>query len=104
MRRAYISGFTGSAGTAVVTKDKAALWTDGRYFLQVWEKRTINLLFRHSAELAIYIMVSKLYLFLFYFWEVCQIFVVSIYFSLINILISCSLRDINFIGNFLSWL
>ncbi|KAF9623922.1 hypothetical protein IFM89_006649 [Coptis chinensis] len=35
MRRAYISGFTGSVGTAVVTKDKAALWTDGRYFLQV---------------------------------------------------------------------
>lgn len=34
MRRAYISGFTGSAGTAVVTKDCAALWTDGRYFLQ----------------------------------------------------------------------
>ncbi|KAK1258947.1 hypothetical protein QJS04_geneDACA010229 [Acorus gramineus] len=34
MRRAYITGFTGSAGTAVVTKDKAALWTDGRYFLQ----------------------------------------------------------------------
>lgn len=36
MRRAYITGFTGSAGTAVVTKDKAALWTDGRYFLQVF--------------------------------------------------------------------
>ena len=34
-RRAYISGFTGSAGTAVVTKDQALLWTDGRYFLQV---------------------------------------------------------------------
>ncbi|BAF21063.1 aminopeptidase P2 isoform X2 [Oryza sativa Japonica Group] len=34
MRRAYLTGFTGSAGTAVVTKDKAALWTDGRYFLQ----------------------------------------------------------------------
>ncbi|KAI7741667.1 hypothetical protein M8C21_005365 [Ambrosia artemisiifolia] len=34
MRRAYISGFTGSAGTAVVTSNKAALWTDGRYFLQ----------------------------------------------------------------------
>ncbi|KAE9598125.1 putative hydrolase [Lupinus albus] len=33
-RREYISGFNGSAGTAVVTKDKAALWTDGRYFLQ----------------------------------------------------------------------
>ncbi|MFS7986651.1 putative hydrolase [Helianthus anomalus] len=34
MRRAYISGFTGSAGTAVVTSHKAALWTDGRYYLQ----------------------------------------------------------------------
>ncbi|MBO6157847.1 MAG: aminopeptidase P family protein [Firmicutes bacterium] len=32
--RAYISGFTGSAGTVVVTKDKAACWVDGRYFLQ----------------------------------------------------------------------
>lgn len=34
-RRHFISGFTGSAGTAVVTTDSAALWTDGRYFLQV---------------------------------------------------------------------
>jgi Xaa-Pro aminopeptidase len=33
-RRAWISGFTGSAGTAVVTLKEAALWTDGRYFLQ----------------------------------------------------------------------
>ncbi|KAF9167479.1 hypothetical protein DFQ26_004432 [Actinomortierella ambigua] len=33
-RRAYISGFTGSAGLAIVTTDVAALWTDGRYFLQ----------------------------------------------------------------------
>ncbi|KAK0384781.1 hypothetical protein NLU13_7259 [Sarocladium strictum] len=33
-RRAYISGFTGSAGCAVVTQDKAALATDGRYFSQ----------------------------------------------------------------------
>ena len=31
--RAWISGFCGSAGTAVVTTDKAALWTDSRYFL-----------------------------------------------------------------------
>uniref|UniRef100_A0A6G1SPX4 Xaa-Pro aminopeptidase 1 n=1 Tax=Aceria tosichella TaxID=561515 RepID=A0A6G1SPX4_9ACAR len=34
MRRQFISKFTGSAGTAVVTLDKAALWTDGRYHLQ----------------------------------------------------------------------
>ncbi|EOD33115.1 hypothetical protein EMIHUDRAFT_63427 [Emiliania huxleyi CCMP1516] len=33
-RRAFLSGFTGSAGTAVVTADAALLWTDGRYFLQ----------------------------------------------------------------------
>lgn len=32
--REYMSGFTGSAGSLVVTRDKAALWTDGRYFLQ----------------------------------------------------------------------
>ena len=32
--REFITGFTGSAGTAVITKDKAALWTDGRYFVQ----------------------------------------------------------------------
>lgn len=32
--REFISGFTGSAGTAVITRDKAGLWTDGRYFVQ----------------------------------------------------------------------
>lgn len=32
--REFISGFTGSAGTLVVTMDEALLWTDGRYFLQ----------------------------------------------------------------------
>ena len=32
--REWISGFTGSAGTAVITSDKAGLWTDSRYFLQ----------------------------------------------------------------------
>ncbi len=34
MLREFLSGFTGSAGTLVVTADEAALWTDGRYFLQ----------------------------------------------------------------------
>ncbi len=32
--RAWVSGFTGSAGTVVVTMDKALLWTDGRYHVQ----------------------------------------------------------------------
>lgn len=32
--RQWISGFTGSAGTVVITQDKAGLWTDSRYFLQ----------------------------------------------------------------------
>jgi len=32
--RKWISGFTGSAGTAVILADKAGLWTDGRYFIQ----------------------------------------------------------------------
>ena len=31
--REWISGFTGSAGTAVVTLTAAALWTDSRYFI-----------------------------------------------------------------------
>ena len=32
--RKYMTGFTGSAGTAVITKEEAGLWTDGRYFIQ----------------------------------------------------------------------
>ena len=32
--RKYITGFTGSAGTAVIMPDMAGLWTDGRYFIQ----------------------------------------------------------------------
>ncbi len=32
--RSFLSGFTGSAGTLAVTMDEAALWVDGRYFVQ----------------------------------------------------------------------
>ena len=32
--RTWLSGFTGSAGFVVITKDRAGLWTDGRYFVQ----------------------------------------------------------------------
>ena len=51
--REFMSGFTGSAGTLIISMDKAGLWTDGRYFIQAeqelkdsgiksylkWEKR-----------------------------------------------------------------
>lgn len=39
--RAFLSGFTGSSGTLLVTKDRAYLWTDGRYFIQA-EKQLEN--------------------------------------------------------------
>lgn len=38
LRRGYITGFTGSAGSAVVTTNKALLFTDGRYFLQAGQQ------------------------------------------------------------------
>ncbi|KAI1338074.1 putative Xaa-pro aminopeptidase P [Xylariaceae sp. FL0016] len=41
-RRAFVSGFTGSAGCAVVTTDKAALATDGRYFNQAAKQLDSN--------------------------------------------------------------
>ncbi|KAI3893103.1 hypothetical protein MKX03_015673 [Papaver bracteatum] len=37
-RREFVSGFSGSAGLALVTKDDARLWTDGRYFLQATQQ------------------------------------------------------------------
>lgn len=44
-RLEFISGFTGSAGTAIVTEDQGALWTDGRYY-----KQAENELIAHAAE------------------------------------------------------
>ncbi|MCL2215605.1 MAG: aminopeptidase P family protein [Defluviitaleaceae bacterium] len=38
--REWFSGFTGSAGTVVVTAEKAGLWTDGRYFIQAAKQLT----------------------------------------------------------------
>ncbi|KAH6826573.1 Metallopeptidase M24 family protein [Perilla frutescens var. hirtella] len=52
-RRAYISGFTGSAGTAVVTKDKAALWTDGRYFLQAEQQLSSSWILMRAGNLGV---------------------------------------------------
>ncbi|XP_066141881.1 xaa-Pro aminopeptidase 1 [Euwallacea fornicatus] len=40
--RGFISGFQGSAGTAVVTNHDACMWTDGRYYLQATEEMDSN--------------------------------------------------------------
>lgn len=47
--RQYMTGFTGSAGTALFTKDKAGLWTDGRYFIQAEDEL-------HGTEICLYKM------------------------------------------------
>ena len=41
-RRNWLSGFLGSAGTAVVSLSEAAVWTDGRYFTQAEEELDCN--------------------------------------------------------------
>lgn len=41
-RRAFVSGFDGSAGTAIITNDKALLWTDGRYYQQAGKQLDSN--------------------------------------------------------------
>ncbi|KAJ3328237.1 hypothetical protein HDU76_010333 [Blyttiomyces sp. JEL0837] len=48
-RREFISGFSGSAGLAVVTLDQAALWTDGRYFLQASQQLDTNWILQKSG-------------------------------------------------------
>lgn len=50
--RKFITGFTGSAGTAVITQDEAGLWTDGRYFIQAADqlKDTGVTLFKMGEE------------------------------------------------------
>lgn len=40
--RAFITGFTGSAGTAIITLNDARLWTDGRYYIQAAEEMDDN--------------------------------------------------------------
>ena len=50
--RKFITGFTGSAGTAVITRTEAGLWTDGRYFVQAEKqlKESTVTLFRMAEE------------------------------------------------------
>lgn len=49
-KRVWITGFTGSSGTAVVTLDKAAVWTDGRYFLQAEQQLDCNWILMRTGE------------------------------------------------------
>jgi len=42
MRRQYVSGFTGSAGSALITSSQALMWTDGRYHLQARQEMDTN--------------------------------------------------------------
>lgn len=49
-RRQYISGFSGSAGTAVVTDKQAALWVDGRYYLQADQQLDCQWLVMKSGQ------------------------------------------------------
>ncbi len=48
--RAWISGFTGSAGNVIVTQHHAGLWTDGRYFLQAEEQLSNSQMELHKLK------------------------------------------------------
>ncbi|MEH0155698.1 aminopeptidase P family protein [Limibacter armeniacum] len=50
--RKWISGFTGSAGTAVVTENHAGVWTDGRYFLQAAQELSTSEFELHKQVVA----------------------------------------------------
>lgn len=50
--RSYFSGFTGSAGTLVVTETESGLWTDGRYFIQAAHQL-------EGSEIVLYRMAVK---------------------------------------------
>jgi len=47
--RSFVTGFTGSAGTAVITQQHAGMWTDSRYFIQA-EKQLIKPFVLHKLK------------------------------------------------------
>ncbi|XP_077975999.1 xaa-Pro aminopeptidase 1-like isoform X2 [Styela clava] len=49
-KRVWITGFTGSSGLAAVTTTKAAVWTDGRYFLQAEQQLDCNWILMKIGE------------------------------------------------------
>ena len=56
--RKWLTGFTGSAGTCVVTLNSAGLWTDGRYFLQA--EKELEGLKKHIGTHAAGVVISSL--------------------------------------------
>lgn len=59
-RRGFISGFQGSAGFAVITIDKQALWTDGRYFLEAEDTLDCNWILMREREPGVPTMIEWL--------------------------------------------
>ncbi|XP_053487590.1 xaa-Pro aminopeptidase 2 isoform X1 [Ictalurus furcatus] len=57
-RLAWMSGFTGSSGTAVVTQDKAVLWTDSRYWVQAERQMDCN--WELEQDISIYSITKRL--------------------------------------------
>ncbi|XP_033740983.1 xaa-Pro aminopeptidase 1-like isoform X3 [Pecten maximus] len=53
LRREFISGMSGSAGRAVILQNKAALWTDGRYFLQAEDELDCNWILMRQGEVGV---------------------------------------------------
>ena len=49
--RQFLTGFSGTAGTAVITMDEAGLWTDGRYFVQAEKELAGSCVDRKSTRL-----------------------------------------------------
>ncbi|RLN58882.1 hypothetical protein BBJ29_000184 [Phytophthora kernoviae] len=52
-RREFLTGFTGSNGTALVTSEQALMWTDGRYFLQAEQELSEDWALMKSEELEV---------------------------------------------------
>lgn len=58
-RRAFITGFTGSAGVALITQNEALLWTDGRYFVQAQQQLDDNWTLMKMGLYIIIVMFKK---------------------------------------------
>ena len=60
MRREFLTGFYGSAGEALVTLNKAVLWTDGRYHLQADQQLDCNWTLMKQGQEGVSLSLSSL--------------------------------------------